>query len=155
MRRNSVFTQRGANMEIAMTPMIDVVFLLLVFFIWTASFQVVEQALPSAVSVSSGSAPSDLANPPPPEADFDEVVIRIRGAQDTLSWEVNEVPLDSLPALRGYLGQLAAINAEAPVILHPDPEVPLGAAIDVYDLARLQNFHVAFATPLTAESPSP
>mgnify|MGYP001380259885 CR=1 FL=1 len=34
-----------------LTPMIDVVFLLLIFFICTASFQIVEQTLPSGVQL--------------------------------------------------------------------------------------------------------
>ena len=31
-------------------------------------------------------------------------------------------------------------QTDAPVILHPDPEVPLGHVIDLYDLARLIGF---------------
>ena len=45
MRRRSPFARRD-SLEIKMTPMIDVVFLLLIFFVWTASFQVVEYLLP-------------------------------------------------------------------------------------------------------------
>ena len=52
MRRTSPLIRRGSENDIdsAMTPMIDVVFLLLVFFVWTASFQVVEFVLPSNMS---------------------------------------------------------------------------------------------------------
>ena len=48
MKRPSPFLRRGTevDMDSAMTPMIDVVFLLLVFFVWTASFVAVEQVLP-------------------------------------------------------------------------------------------------------------
>ena len=49
MRRKSPLVRRAGDIDIdkAMTPMIDVVFLLLVFFVWTASFQIIEHVLPS------------------------------------------------------------------------------------------------------------
>ena len=42
MKRPSIFNGSRRELEIKMTPMIDVVFLLLVFFVWTASFHAVE-----------------------------------------------------------------------------------------------------------------
>jgi len=51
MRRPSVFAAQRRELEIKMTPMIDVVFLLLVFFIWTSSFHIVENVLPSRLTV--------------------------------------------------------------------------------------------------------
>ncbi len=39
-----------APLEIQMTPLIDVVFLLLCFFVWTAGVLVAERLLPSLVS---------------------------------------------------------------------------------------------------------
>ena len=52
MRRPSPLLQRGndTDLDSAMTPMIDVVFLLLVFFVWTASFTIVEHILDSEMS---------------------------------------------------------------------------------------------------------
>ena len=57
MRRPSPLVSRGSETDIdsAMTPMIDVVFLLLVFFVWTASFQIVEHVMPSELSEQIGS----------------------------------------------------------------------------------------------------
>ncbi|MEO8496389.1 MAG: biopolymer transporter ExbD, partial [Planctomycetota bacterium] len=40
MRRPSIFTERREPLDVKMTPMIDVVFLLLIFFVWTASFHI-------------------------------------------------------------------------------------------------------------------
>ena len=78
MKRPSQLVDRGGDtsMDAAMTPMIDVVFLLLVFFVWTASFQIIEQILPSQMSAQLGAEPTEV-NEPPPEADFENVVIRI------------------------------------------------------------------------------
>ena len=44
-------THSGDRQDVTMTPMIDVVFLLLIFFICTASFQIVEQTLQSGVQL--------------------------------------------------------------------------------------------------------
>ena len=63
MRAPSFHDRRERDLKIEMTPMIDVVFLLLVFFVWTASFRMIEvhnrnhyrtlrEKLPQAVSQS-------------------------------------------------------------------------------------------------------
>jgi biopolymer transport protein ExbD len=123
-----------------MTPMIDVVCLLLVFFVWTASFHIAEQVLPSSISSVRGSEPSDSSEPPPPDEDFDDVVIRIFWSDDQPTWQVNEEPMGSLAAVRGALNAIAQVKPDAPVILHPEGDVPLGHVIDIYDATRLEGF---------------
>jgi biopolymer transport protein ExbD len=145
MRRVSIFTEQRRDLDVKMTPMIDVVFLLLVFFVWTASFQIAELILPSSVSAASGTAPTDT-DAPPPEDDFDQVVIRVLWAGDGPQWRVNSSPVGSLQKVRESLAAIAAIKTDAPVIVHPDPDVPLGHVIDLYDLTRLEGFEkVQFA----------
>ena len=123
-----------------MTPMIDVVFLLLIFFVWTASFQMVEEVLPSNVSEVIGSENKSVDSPPPPEADFPEVTIQIRWRAGQPQWSLNDTDLSSLSAVHERLRQIHEINEVAPVIIHPDPETPLGHVIDVYDVSRLVGF---------------
>lgn len=137
-----------------MTPMIDVVFQLIIFFLCTASFQIIEHALPSAVSVTSGSEASASPPPPPPEADFDEIVVRIVRENDAVVWRVNEIPFTSVRAVRERLRQIGSVNRQSPVILHPDPNVPLGPVIDAYDVARLEQFDVAFAASVDGAASS-
>lgn len=142
MRRPSVFLDRREELDIGMTPMIDVVFLLLVFFVWTASFQVVEYTLPATMTQASGTQPQDAA-PPPPEDDFERVVIRVSAGG---AWRVNDQPATTPAQLRQRLDQIAAIHRETPVIVHPDPEAALGHAVDAYDAARAAGLQkVAFA----------
>ena len=43
-------THTDGLLEVKMTPMIDVVFLLLIFFVWTSSFELPEFDLPSALA---------------------------------------------------------------------------------------------------------
>ena len=137
MRRRSPFARRE-SLEITMTPMIDVVFLLLVFFVWTASFQVVEYLLPSQLSSLLGN--QAAVEDPPPEADFENVVIRIHWIGDQPGWTINDQQADSLDQLHQRLQAIARVKQDAPVILHPDEEVPLGDVIDVFDISRLVGF---------------
>ena len=146
MRRPSIYTDRRSGLEIKMTPMIDVVFLLLVFFVWTASFQVVEHILPSSVSAASGNQSSDAERDPTPDEDFDPIIVRVTWLNDQPNWKFNDLPVNNLEELQKKMQQLAALRADAAVILHPDQEVPLGHVIDVFDIARGAGFdQVQFA----------
>ena len=140
MRMPSYHDRQQRDLEIKMTPMIDVVFLLLVFFVWTASFRMVELILPSEVSVSAGSEPSEIIEPPPEKFDFENVVVRITGDDTAVAWSINETPVPNLQELSDRLQRIGKIKADAPVILHPDATVPLGEVIDVYDLSRIAGF---------------
>ena len=140
MRRVSQFTRRGSAYDSTMTPMIDVVFLLLVFFVWTASFQIVEYRLPSQLSVQVGTNPESTLTPPPPENDFDDIVVRVRWAGDITVWTVNDSLVSGREELVETLVRIAKIRRDTPVIIHPDPEVPLGVVLDAYDAARKAGF---------------
>jgi biopolymer transport protein ExbD len=140
MRRRSIYAQQTGGCDIPMTPLIDVVFQLLVFFLLTASFHAVEHVLPSHVSALTGTGPATRDETPPPEKDFDEVLIRVLWENGQPAWQVNRRSMPTLADLREALAGIAKIKADAPVIVHPDPEVPLGHVIDVYDVTRLQGF---------------
>ena len=147
MRSPSVFLNRRDELDVAMTPMIDVVFLLLVFFVWTASFQVVEYALPANVAETSGSDPSDSSTPPPPEADFDPLVVRV---QPGPMFELNGQQLSSVGILQQRLAAIASVRNQTPTVIHPDGQALMGPAVDAFDAARAAGFtKVAFAVPAT------
>lgn len=140
MRWRDLRSRRRSDLDIKMTPMIDVVFLLLIYFLWTASFQIAEFDLPANRVEMLGAEAVDLAEPPPPEADFEDIIVRVRGSAAQLSWTINDAPLFGLAEVRERLETIAQINAAATVILHPDTTVPLGDVIDVYDAARAAGF---------------
>jgi biopolymer transport protein ExbD len=126
--------------------MIDCVFLLMIYFLWSSSFAVAEKMLPSELSAARGSGLRSPTEPPPPQADFDELVVRILWTGNGPLWQVNGAPTPSLGELRNLLASIARIKRDAPVILHPDPDVPLGDVIDVLDASRLAGFEqVQFA----------
>ena len=131
--------RRGRELEIKLTPMIDVVFLLLVFFIWNARLQKLEYVLPSQLSTATGNQETEAVEPLP-EADFDDVVVRIRWLNQQPSWSINDNPVASLDQLQQRLMTIQRIKTDAPVILHPDRQVPLGHVIDVYDRSRSAGF---------------
>ena len=87
--------------------------------------------------------PSDNQPPadePPPEADFDDVVVRIRWRDNQPAWFINDISVRSLAQLQEKLQVIQAIKRDAPVILHPDKQVPLGHVIDAYDRSRSAGF---------------
>lgn len=132
------------DIDSAMTPMIDVVFLLLVFFVWTASFQVVEQMLPAELSSQMGTDPTTLVEPRP-EKDLEDIVIAV-SFDGSAAWTLNGQPLDDAVAVERRLASIARVDSAATVIVHPAPEVPLEYVIQTYDAAKLTGFtSVSFA----------
>ncbi len=130
---------RSKSLDLQMTAMIDVVFLLLVFFLWTSSFDEPEFDLSSDLALPSigNSKPSSPAAPVP----FDEIVVRIvqaeRGQQEL---RLNSSTMPDLAELKTRLAAIANIGAQPAVIVHPDAPVPMETAIAVYDLARAAGF---------------
>lgn len=128
--------------EIAMTPMIDVIFLLLVFFLATSSFQQVESLLPSGVSHAaepSGSAAMD-AQPDPTDDALDQIVIKLAVLEPGVSISLNGNPLTGFEQLPARLSQISSIKSDVPVIIDPDGSVKAKDAIHAYDLARQAGF---------------
>jgi biopolymer transport protein ExbD len=123
--------------DIAMTPMIDVVFQLMIFFICTASFQAAEEFLPSQLSITGGT-----STPAPIELDpeLERILVRATRTDGATNWIVNQRQCPTLLEVRQVLAAVAAIDKSLPVVLDVAGEVPLGDMIDVYDLSRLAGF---------------
>jgi biopolymer transport protein ExbD len=123
--------------DIAMTPMIDVVFQLMIFFICTASFQLAEESLPASLALASGTtAPATIELDP----ELERIVVRANRPHGRTQWLVNERPCASLEEVRQVLRAAAEIDRTLPVTLDVAGDVPLGDMIDVYDLCRLGGF---------------
>ena len=129
-----------------MTSMIDVVFLLLIFFICTASFQALESTLPTSLEAA-GSTATDV--PVNFEQPTDRVIVKLSLAGGRVAWVVNDRPYSTLREVHAVLRQVALIDNGLPVILDADGVVPLGDVIDIYDLCRMAGFiKVQFAAPV-------
>ena len=62
MRRPTYHRDSHGRLDVKMTPMIDVIFLLLIFFVCTASFRAAEEVLPAQMP-SSGTIAADVEIP--------------------------------------------------------------------------------------------
>jgi biopolymer transport protein ExbD len=124
------------SLEIKMTPMIDVVFLLLIFFIWTSSFELPEFDLPSAIAEPpAGAAELSNEDPPPTEA-FEEIVVRVTMRDADIVLELNGQRVEDALALKNRLAEIVALGVQPPVIIDPDEQITMNTAVEVYDAAR-------------------
>lgn len=114
--------------------MIDVIFLLLVFFIATASFRAVEEVLPTNVRLPGTAA--EAAPIDPEIADLDEIVVEVLWEDGQPRWRVQGRQYDRLEDVGAVLAAVARVKNDLPVILDVAGEAPLGRAIDLYDLCR-------------------
>jgi biopolymer transport protein ExbD len=122
--------------ELQLTPMIDVVFLLLIFFVWTSSFELPEFDLPSAIAeTSAGASPTN--DEQPRTEPFDELVVRLSSNNSSVAIELNGQLLSDVNELRRRLEAILALGVQPPVIIDPAPDITMNLAVQVYDHARL------------------
>ena len=138
-----------STVEIMMTPMIDVVFLLIIFFLVTSGFEMIERMLPSSVSQEapsaggSGNQQSEVVE----FGDADDVVIKVHNQGGQIVYEMASAKLTDRKELNKRLRTIIDINSDVPVVIHPDDDINMAACIGVYDLARSTGaLRVFFAT---------
>ncbi len=143
MKRDFSLTATGRSgrprkpIELMMTPMIDVVFLLLVFFLTTSSFQIIEHVLPSAVSQSSSPSGSAASSPQEPTQDaLDQVVVKLAVVNQGIVASLNGIALTEFTLLRERLKSISAVQADVPVIIDPEKNVAAKDVVAAYDWAR-------------------
>ena len=148
MRIPSSFARTDIS-ENMMTPMIDVVFNLLIFFVCASALSIHERILKTDLA-SSGSTPvqSAAAAVDPPDAPLDVVFVRLsRGAAGGTVMRLNDTDYQSFDELRNVLRELAGIAPESPVVLEIADDVEAGEMVRVYDTCRSAEFHtIQFAT---------
>ncbi len=134
---------KSASVDSMMTPMIDVVFLLLVFFLSTSSFQKLEKALPSATAAAPDAQKQGNATEEELQknlSDLSDVVIRIRipkeAAAQAVEYTLNGDTVASSEELTNRMSQLIRVQPNVPIVIDPEDNVPAGEAIRVYDIAR-------------------
>ena len=126
--------QGPRSIELKMTPMIDVVFLLLVFFVWTSSFDLPEFDLQASIARPPvGGLESDELNEEIEE--FDEIVIQLNQVEGQLIIYLNDEMVSSIDSLTEKL-QSVQVGIQPPVIIDPSDTVTVGNAVKVYDVAR-------------------
>lgn len=138
------FIPRRTRIGLNMTSMIDVIFLLLIFFVCTANFKVPEEQLP--MDLSQGGTTSQEVFLSPEERDLDSALVRVfLDGNRNVRWTVKERPCSSPGEVESVLFQLAAVDSRIPILLDPEDEVPAEQIIFLYDLCRragLMRFYI-------------
>jgi biopolymer transport protein ExbD len=138
--------------------MIDVVFLLLVFFLCTSTFETPEEDLAASLLAPTNQPGAVVAETAPPE--LEDVILAGRYVEGQTLWTVNDgVEAEAGPRLVALLTQLASIDRALPVTIDSSGDVPLGDVVAAYDAARAAGFaHVqmiASANAFHAEGDEP
>jgi biopolymer transport protein ExbD len=110
--------------QINLTPMLDVVFIMLIFFIVTATF---------IKEVGLDVNQPDEDKPKTVDPNKKSIVVRIT-SNDRIQIAQRDVDLRSV---RANIERLHAENPEAPVIIQPHPDSKTDTMIQVMDSARL------------------
>jgi len=115
--------REGDETEVDLTPMLDVVFIMLIFFIVTATF-IREKGL-------------DVLRPDNNEEQTENnnvaIVIAVDGNNDI--WVEGRIV--DVRAVRANVERMRADNAESPVLIQADRTANTGIVIQVMDQARL------------------
>ena len=136
---------RSSSLDLQLTTLIDVVFLLLIFFVWTSSFEKPEYDLASEMTMPAATqSPSITATPPPL---FDEIEISLGPTLgNTAAIELNGKLMADLAQLQSELVAIIKLGAQPAIVIQPDARTQMNHAIEVYDLARIAGFdQVLFA----------
>ncbi len=126
--------KKGRNPEesndIDLTPMLDVVFIMLIFFIVTATF-VKEIGLDVNV-------PEDNEEPPPEDAE-PNILVQVRADNQVWMFDENGARRIDVSAVRSNIAQQRAERPNAAVIIQAHHESHAGVYVEVADAARAAN----------------
>ncbi len=135
MRRRKNRSEEDSS-EIDLTPMLDVVFIMLIFFIVTASF-----VKESTIDINM---PENNENPPPPDPDNTAILVSVR-ANNEIWMEDRRV---DVRAVRANIERLHAEKPKAPVVIKADPNSSAKMFVAIADAAREANvYNVSLVPP--------
>ena len=113
--------------KIDLTPMLDVVFILLIFFVVTATFL-------SETSISAASSDNNNNEAPPEDTDKKNILFEI-GPNNEIILNGNPRPIIATQ-IRSNIDQLKAENPTASVIIQPDNSSEVSTLVMIMDAAR-------------------
>ena len=142
----------GKVAELNMTPMVDVIFLLLVFFVFTANFDEIEKMLPMNLALPGRGAVSE--KPVQPDfAPFDAVRICVfHNGEGETQWTINRRECHAEEELFETLAQLASVSKDLPTLIVPAADVSVERVLDVYDACRMNGLERIQFVALSGES---
>ena len=131
------FSREQEEAEINLTPMLDIVFIMLIFFIVTATF-----IKESGLDINK---PDDNENPPPPEDEKKNILIQI-DSNNRIFINLRRV---DIAQVRANIERLHAENPDGIVVIQPDSDSHTGLIVRIYDAALEadENIQIAIAEP--------
>lgn len=133
-----------------MTPMIDVVFLLLVFFVCASIGQKPDALLPAQLAPGTTESKVDVPVEVPDEFPAQEVRVRLARVDGQLQIELNEGIVPGARELRLRLERLAELDAQSKIILDIQDDVSVQQFIAIYDLCQGLGFaSISFAVTVS------
>lgn len=137
-RRKRKIQESGDKAEIDLTPMLDVVFIMLIFFIVTASF-----VRESAINVN---VPEDNnAPPPPPSSDNKSILVQV-DKSDSVFIDGRKVDVRSVRAL---IAQKNAANPGSSVVVRAHEDSSTDTYVQIADASRDANVFNISLVPFT------
>ncbi|MCC9605395.1 biopolymer transporter ExbD [Blastopirellula sp. JC732] len=134
-------TTRDKKIDLNMTSMIDVVFLLLIFFIVTASFTPTERRLDVAVQ---------SANPSAAQAsDFDPAIVDVTTVGDSFGYKLGSRTFTTQDELEEVL--IAFPDKSAPAVVRGQDEAPYGMVSAAIQACKNAGFHGVRYQPFTGK----
>lgn len=128
----------------AMTPMIDVVFLLLVFFVCASIGQLPDALLPAELGrgVTESEVEVETPTPDPNEPEHQEVRVGLRPGQNpgSVIMELNDQRVPTSEELRRRLIALSRIDPLTRIVLDVDDQATWQQFISLYDLCQALDF---------------
>jgi len=121
-KKNKVEAEDKADIDL--TPMLDVVFIMLIFFIVTASF-----LRESSIGVN---VPEDNDQPPPPDLDSKNILISV-SPNDEIYIDQRRV---DIRAVRSLIAQKSAENPEGGVVVRAHEQSTTQTYVAIADAAR-------------------
>ena len=134
-------SERRDEVELNITPLIDVVFLLLIFFMVSTTFQ---RETELSVQLPEAAAPES-----PAQEEIIEIVINRRG-----EYFLNgrELVNNKLVTLRAALARLSSGRKDTPLVIRADARTPHQAVVTAMDAARqLGLLRLSIATAQSSE----
>ena len=132
-----------------MTPMIDVVFLLLVFFICASVGSTADKLLPAELNGNSAPSIEAVASVEPEKWEHPPVQIRIEpsaAGNNPIAVFLDEQPLPGIEVLSRRLTLLSSADPATRIILNVNDDVEVQQFILIYDLCQKLKFeNVSFA----------
>jgi len=133
------------KIDLQMTPMIDVVFQLLIFFMLTLQLPKTEGMIETMLPTAPG--PEEKGpGPPPPPSPFSDIVLTLtRQPNGAVARTLNAMPVRSDRQLESHLAKMKDVYSDGRIIIACDGDVPYGHLVRTMSVVQRTGMTMAFS----------